>query len=262
MAAENAVTRLEPTRLSSHASWRLVCVALLTFIGMPQSASARQATPESTATLGCDVAPRPVDEILALLKPPPGEGTPSPWYEILPLPEGEPATEEITTEIAATLREMEACINAGIDLRHLSFFSDAWIGRITASDDLISELRAMTAATPTPIPDGQRLMFPGPWHVEVLTDGRVLAAVLWFIGEDAPCLDMSRTKALVFLREDGRWVIDQLIENVNGFAGVIDAVGPPPDAVIAELPAPCDEAPVPSTRERPLNALASQWRPR
>jgi hypothetical protein len=262
MAEDSAVARLELTRFSSHAMWRLVCVVLLAFMGMPQSVSARQATPESTATVGCDVAQRAVDEILALLKPPPGEGTPWPWYEILPLPEGKPVAEEITAEIAATLREMEACINAGIDLRYFSFFSDAWIGRITASHELETEFRSMAVATPKPIPSGQQIKFPGPWHVEVLPDGRVLAAVLWFIDEDAPCLDMSRTKALVFLCQDGRWIIDQVIENVNDFDDVIDEVGPPPEALLAELPAQCEEMAVPSTRERPLNALAGQWRSR
>ncbi len=189
-----------------------IAIALLAAALAPQPVAARQATPESIATfVTCDVAPRKADEIIALLPPPPEDGTVGQIIGVQPLPSEKPADPETVGEIVA-------------------------------------EFRAMDAATPTPIPAGQQIRFVGPWHIEVLPDGRVLAAVVWIIDQDAPCLDLSRTKALIFSQEDGRWVIDEIIEVIDEFQSISSEVGAPPAEFITTPSTFCEEWEAPSDR--------------
>jgi hypothetical protein len=226
-----------------------IAIALLAAALAPQPVAARQATPESIATfVTCDVAPRKADEIIALLPPPPEDGTVGQIIGVQPLPSGKPADPETVGAIVATVREMEVCINLLDHPRFHAFFGEAWFRQIPASEEIVAEFRAMDAATPTPIPAGQQIRFVGPWHIEVLPDGRVLAAVVWIIDQDAPCLDLSRTKALIFSQEDGRWVIDEIIEVIDEFQSISSEVGAPPAEFITTPSTFCEEWEAPSDR--------------
>jgi len=194
---------------------------------IPQISRARQATPAATPVAeSCDAAPRAIGEILRLTEPTPGEGLP-----VLPLPAGEPADPDTTAAIAAVLEEMGACLTAGEMLRFYALHSDDWLRRFAGD---IAGLATLTASTP-PLADGDRAVYLGPWNVQILPDDRVLAAVLLRVGNELRP-DPSRTRVLLFVRHDGRWLVDETIEEVS-LAECEDpvevgaVVGPPPGAV-------------------------------
>lgn len=196
--------------------------------GVPNKVIALQATPAATpGPETCDVAPRRVLELIALLGPPLANGQ---VLEPQPLRPGSPADEATTNAITAVVRELEACFNAGDLLRVYALFSDDQFRQMPNTEEIVEELTALETATPTPAPAGQRQMLTGPWHVEVLDDGRVIAAVR-FGFEDANLV--SSIKALFFVRQDGSWLIQEIadlvwVEGESGPVAVEDVVGSPP----------------------------------
>jgi hypothetical protein len=168
------------------------------------------------------VLPRPIEELLNLTEPIPGADT-----EIGALPEGNPADPATTAAIAATLEEMAACLTAGQMLHFYALHSDDWLRRFAAQ---VEGLTTLTTSTP-PLDDGERAVYLGPWHVQRLADGRVMAATLLRVGDELRP-DPSRTRVLVFIERDGRWLVDETIRvvRVDGCevpVEVATVVGPP-----------------------------------
>jgi hypothetical protein len=80
--------------------------------------------------------------------------------------------------------------------------------------------------------------------VQILPDGRVLAAVLLVVG-DEPRPDPNRTRVLIFSHRDGNWLVDETIASVRigGCALPVEVavvVGPPPGALFDSWSASCD----------------------
>ena len=118
----------------------------------------------------------------------------------------------------------------------MALFSDEALRRIASDENAKEELARLAVSTPTPIPPGGQTVFTGPWHVERLPDGRVLAAVVWFGMETDTCIDPKRITALIFIEQDGRWLIDEQIEDVAD-GDLIDLVGLPTAPTEAALAA-------------------------
>src|SRR5688572_25957069 len=161
---------------------------------MPRAAAALQATPTASATaVTCHVTPRSTAEILTLA------GTNSSQTEPTPeLPAGDDADPVTTAGITAVLREMAACLTAGDMLRFYALHSDDWLRR---SLGIVDGMAILTTSIP-PLDDGHHARYLGPWHVQLLPDGRVLAAVLLIVGDD-PRPDPNRTRVLIFTHRDG-----------------------------------------------------------
>jgi hypothetical protein len=213
----------------------LIGLMLLACGGEPRTAAAIQATPiASRTTAACDVAPRSTAEILTLAGTNPAEKEP-----ILTLPAGEPADVATTTAITAVLHEMAACLTAGDMLRFYALHSDDWLRR---SLGMVEGMAILTTSIP-PLDDGHQARYLGPWHVQILADGRVLAAVLLVVGDDLRP-NPDRTRVLLFTHRDGRWLVDETIASV-GIAGcalpvdVAAVVGPPPGALFDSWSASC-----------------------
>lgn len=211
----------------------LMGLVVMLLSGTPHSTLARQATPEATPGIAvCDVAPRTVADMLALL----GSEVPAGGQvlEPQPLPPGVPADAATTEAITAVVRELEACSNTGDQLRIYALFSDDQFRQIPPSAEIVDELRALEAATPAAVPVGQRQVIVGPWHVEKLADGRVMAAVQ-FRWEGEVGLP-NTTKALLFVQQDDQWLLQEMLNFVwveDGADGatmvpVEDVVGSPP----------------------------------
>ena len=195
----------------------------------------------SPDAIACSVAPRSVEELLT---------SPAPEMGLMgmrqSLPEGRPADTATTEAITQAVRQLEACANSGDFLRFLALFTDAGLRQrpINASPELRAELAALADTTPTPVPVGQRAVFAGPWHMEILPDGRVEAAVMWFGSESDTCVDPRRITVLIFAQQNGQWRIDERIESVAE-GELIDLVGPPPAASTETAVDVClDSAPV------------------
>jgi hypothetical protein len=191
---------------------------------MPGTINARQATPTASPVAAtCDVAPRSVGEIQALAELVEEDNRP-----VSPLPAGVPADPATVAVVSAVLEEMGACLTAGDMLRFYALHSDDWLRRFAGQ---VEGLAIVSTGTP-PLADGDRAVYLGPWHVQVLDDGRVMAAALLRVGNEVRP-DPSRTRVLVFANQGGRWFVDETIARVQveGCEGAVDVaavVGPPP----------------------------------
>jgi hypothetical protein len=182
----------------------------------------------------CDATPRSTAEVLTLAE------TNSIETELIrELPAGNDADAATVMAVTAVLREMAACLSAGEMLRFYALHSDDWLRR---SLGIVDGMAILTTSIP-PLDDGQRARYLGPWHVQVLPDGRVLAAVLLVVGDD-PRPDPKRTRVLIFTQRDGHWLVDETIASLR-FADcprpidVAAVVGPPPGALFDSWLALC-----------------------
>jgi len=202
---------------------------------MPPAAVALQASPTPSPTAdSCHVTPRSTAEILAL-----AEADANETEAITALPPGEPADPATTAAITGVLREMAACLTAGDMLRFYALHSDNWLRRSLGA---VEGMATLTTSIP-PLDDGHQARYLGPWHVQVLTDGRVLAAVLLVVGDDLRP-DPDRTRVLTFVYRDGRWLVDETIASVRIAdcplpVEVAAVVGPPPGALFDSWAASC-----------------------
>ncbi len=208
---------------------------LLTYGIPPQVTSALQATPAaSPPVVICAVAPRSTAEVLTLA----GAGS-SGTETTLTLPTGDPADPATTAAITAVLREMAACLTSGDMLRFYALHSDAWLRR---SLGIVEGMATLTTSIP-PLDDGHTARYLGPWHVQILSDGRVLAATLLVVGDDLRP-DPNRTRVLLFVHRDGRWLVDETVASVRVAdcplpVEVAAVVGPPPGALFDSWTASC-----------------------
>jgi hypothetical protein len=184
----------------------------------------------------CSVEPRSVDELLetwtsAQIATPNTGGVLSPT----PLPGHTPADPETVEQITATIRQLEACINAGDQFRVYALFSGV-LSSAPLDDEAIAEitneLRVLENSTPVPLPADARLELVGPWKVDLLANGRVMAAVEFtYPGSDTM---PSSTKLLFFSPQSDYWVIDEMVDTIwlteGGPVPVADIVGTPPGA--------------------------------
>jgi hypothetical protein len=202
---------------------------------MSQATMALQATPAAAPPAGtCAVAPRPTAEILTLAGT--GSGGTDP---LLTLPTGDPVDPAMTAAITAVLREMAACLTAGDMLRFYALHSDAWLRR---SLGVVEGMATLTTSIP-PLDDGHTARYLGPWHVQILSDGRVLAAALLVVGDDLRP-DPNRTRVLLFTHRDGRWLVDETIASVRVAdcplpVDIAAVVGPPPGALFDSWTVSC-----------------------
>jgi hypothetical protein len=123
---------------------------------------------------------------------------------------------------------MAACLTAGDMLRFYALHSDDWLRR---SLGMVEGMALLTTSIP-PLDDGQRARYLGPWHVQLLADGRVVAAVLLVVGDELRP-DPNRTRVLIFVHRDERWLVDETIASVlmQGCTLPVEVaavVGPPP----------------------------------
>ena len=201
----------------------------------PLRASAHQASPTATHDVAaCDVAPRTTAEILMVV-----ETASNATTSIAVLPTGDPADAETTATITAVLRQMAACLSTGDMLRFYALHSDEWLRR---SLGVVDGMALLTTSIP-PLDDGHRARYLGPWHVQILPDGRVLAAVLLVVGDDLRP-DPERARVLLFVNHGGRWLVDETIASVRVPncalpVGVAALVGPPPGTLFSSWAAAC-----------------------
>jgi hypothetical protein len=214
---------------------RLIGLVLLPCGGTPQNAMAIQATPAAISTaVTCDIAPRSTEDVLTL-----AEAESSETASTLALPTGDPADPATTAAITAVLGEMAACLTAGDMLRFYALHSDDWLRR---SLGVVEGMAIQTISIPT-LDDGNRALYLGPWHVQILADGRVLAAVLLVVNDDFRP-DPDRTRVLLFVHRDGRWLVDETIASVRVPdcalpVAVAAVVGPPPGTLFDSWAASC-----------------------
>lgn len=157
----------------------------------------------------CRAAPRPPDEVLALLTgtpvaaASPVTGLPSAVPSEDQLPAGSPADAATVAGIVTTARELIACNNAGDLSRVFAFYTDDFIREAFGGDPTAgAQLAAGLASPPAPLPAEARTELLAVRGARVLADGRIGAVV-----EDR---DPRQTVVffLIFARTGDRWLVD------------------------------------------------------
>lgn len=196
----------------------LAALLVLVATAVP-GASAQKATP--AADLGtvrpeeCTVEPRSEEDLRALFRE--VAATPIPAsldarQAPAVAPDGAPADEQIVAEINAVWRSYLACLSSGDQARMFALYSDAMVRRQLMVDIAFGvteeALFDYLAATPVPLPPDQPISFEpfGAAATRMLGDGRVAV-----VGPG----DAGRGDVLVFVREDGRWLIDDWFDDAS-----------------------------------------------
>ena len=201
-------------------------IALLAAVALAGTTFAQDGTPGAAGGLPvtpdpaeCTVEASTIDELLARFEATPVAGTPafgdegtlaSP--EAFTLPEGEPADEETTAQVVATLRELIACANSGNFLYIFVFITDDLAREFTA-EPITEEEAEFFRATPPALDPAQYGTLVAVEQVTVLPDGRVGALFhSIFPGEEG---GVQVDYVVLEEQADGRWLIDELVEDLE-----------------------------------------------
>ena len=199
---------------------------------------AAQATPDAGKDRAvpadeCQVEPRAVDEVFALLGlMEEAEGGAPAARTPVPAPPWTAADKETAAAAEATAREWLACINADDNLRIAALMSDAALTRFFASAlgaaEAIEAARANLAGTPVPRSEEEHAQLVAVSDVSRLDDGRIAALVV--VKEPALRPSGQETLLLIFTPVGDRLLIDDLIQFSAGPrpAGTPDAGTPQP----------------------------------
>ena len=151
----------------------------------------------------CLVEPRPEVETVTEATPAPRESVESE----ADLPQGEPASQDLTDIVVAIEREAAACINDGDAARLAALMTDA-----QAADFLAQFEDAFGGATPDPALNDVALTLLSVRDVRVLADGRLGAVVVWVLERqepdgEAPVQPELETNFHIYEEVDGRWLL-------------------------------------------------------
>jgi hypothetical protein len=188
---------------------RFWILAVLLLMGLaPRGAAAQDATPSDAFVTPdpaeCQVAPRTVDELGAFLATPSaGAAVASPEA----LPAGEPADDATTAAVTATIREITACANANAFLRMFALYSDAYLARSMASEDLNPDALALFATPIAPQAADARISIAIE-AITTLPDGRASVVVT---SRSPLGGNTESTSTYVLVKQDGRWLVDDII---------------------------------------------------
>ncbi len=174
----------------------------------PTACTVEPRTLEQYATLVANVTPIPETFTVPAAVLTPGMYT----FGILigDPPTGRPADPATAAAITDTMEQVIACHKVGDPYRLYSLFSDR-LSSILAGlpgSGLPEEL-----ATPYPLPENQHEYLAAIENVQILPDGRA-AALVTRGGVDDPRPAPGRTQLMIFVRERGRWVIDDVYEAI------------------------------------------------
>lgn len=199
----------------------LACIAPFGNLEPMRARGAQQSTPSAGV---CTVAPRSLADLRATPVAPlvPAEVQ-------LKLPTGAPVEPAVAQQVISVVRQLELCASSGEVLRFLALFTNDALVQLGMSADeaALDEFSEVASAPATPYPPGEGAVFVGPWHMRLLPDGRVMAAVTWFESEADTCINPSRIRVLLFAERDGQWLVDEIVKQVAA-GELIDLVGPPP----------------------------------
>ena len=187
---------------------------------------AQEASPAAGAA-ECTTEPRDVEELVGFYFDPQGTPLATPAAPTVDteaeLPQGEAVDPAVEAELTATLAELIACFDAGQYARAFALMTDD-LARQTGPDvnnpdeDTPEEVRALLEAqlAGTPVVDepgmdeGAATDVGQGRDIRVLEGGRV--GGVWTIEGDAAFV--------VFEEQDGRWLIDELIDIIEDEAAM------------------------------------------
>jgi hypothetical protein len=172
------------------------------------SAAAQEATSVVGQPAACRVAPRPPEELAAIV------AAASPVAEFrsvdvaADLPRGEPADAETAAAITDAAREFAGCLNAADYPRVLALMSEQSIGSVVEQWGGLADLLAETGTPSADVRGRQVIKRVIVSWVRVLPDGRVGAVVEW------KGKNVGEANFEIFVWDGERWLLD---DEISGF---------------------------------------------
>jgi hypothetical protein len=176
-------------------------------------AAAQEAGAFAPDPAACQTEPRSVEEIVALFT----NATPAATGDSgsVEVPTGRVASEALASSVTSTVHEAFACLNGGNMLSFFGLLTDGaivttfpWIGEELRKDPVSAEL-----TNPAPLPADQFQTIVAVADIRSLGPDRAGAVVVFL--DPASGNPGANALYLVFTRDDGRWLIDQVIEFGN-----------------------------------------------
>ena len=163
-------------------------------------------TPDPTE---CVAEPRSVEELRAFLE----SATAATAIPATPsATDGEPADPETVEAVSAVTREVYACLNANAFLRMFALYSDHYVARSLVEGDLNPDALSLFA-TPIAPQDADERTSMAIRDVQVLPDGRVSVLV---IDRNPLGGDTESPTTYIFVEQDGRWLVDDIVQEPAG----------------------------------------------
>jgi hypothetical protein len=211
----------------------------------------------------CQVAPRPSEEVFALLGIAEGAGgaaTPAADRTPVPAPPWQAASMETVEAAATTIREWLACINADDNLRIAALMTDKALVRFfgggLVADEAIEGVRANLAGTPVPRTEEEHVRLVTVTDVSLLEDGRVAALAL--LNEPVLPPHGQETLLVILTQADDRLLIDDIVQ----FSVVPTAAATPSGGgavTTGSVTARVFVCPAESNRSIDWDELAAEW---
>ena len=176
----------------------LILMALWVVVGVPRLVGAAQdGTPEATPPAGCDVEAIAIGGGMR-------EARATPAAEVLVPEDGPAADPETVADLQGTLDELEACVAEGDIGKIAALFTEEGFAREVLGVEPVQIEPLPAGATPTA--DGTSRVPP------VVEPGMIDRAVVLEDGSVAAYVDggTGAPRLIVFVQEDGRWVIDAI----------------------------------------------------
>jgi hypothetical protein len=196
-----------------------IATLMLVLVGA-SAASAQEASPAATPAGApvivepstCSVAPREDADSLV---------SATPTERVFPdseadLPQGEPASQEMTDTVVAIEQELAACINDDDTVRLAALLTDEAAGQFLA-DLNAGQNQPAGVTTPDPVLNDVRLTLLAVRDVRVLDDGRLGAVVVWVLERSSDMATMGpelETNFHIYEEVDGQLL---LAEELSGF---------------------------------------------
>jgi hypothetical protein len=172
-------------------------------------APAAGSTPVVPAPAECQVAPRSLASLQALVGTPPAAPWPSDVPSEADLPQGPPADLATVAAIEAVAREYVACVNAWDLPRLLGLTTDNYARRFVAAEGPITAEVYAAMSTPYPTEPAWRVELLAVRDARVLADGRVGAVLV--VRHPHPEFDSISVTLFLFARVGDRWLVDDAI---------------------------------------------------
>jgi hypothetical protein len=182
----------------------------------PALVSAQESTPAVPA-VPCDVEPMNLDDLIKVYFDDAGTPIavgefPTPISSIDQVPAGSEVDDETLTEISDVAQEWASCFTAGDFLRAFALMTPDAIRQfgpdfsdpsLDTPEEVKAFLETRLAATPEPgMDEGENFMIEGPLAAFKYDDGSI--GSVWTAENDAVYL--------VMVEQDGKWLVDQLID--------------------------------------------------
>jgi hypothetical protein len=195
----------------------IACLIMMGISG--PGTGAQDATPKAELVTPdpaeCRVEPRSVENMTSFLATPaaaaasPASAAATPDAD--PVPEGEPADATTVAGITATADELYACYNANAFLRVFALFTDEYMARSFVEEGITAEAVRLLATPIDPEP-AKNWMSVAVQDVRIRPDGRIGALL---VSRSPLGGDGTTTSYYVFVERDGRYLIDDVVINIE-----------------------------------------------